>query len=352
MKRILITGGAGFLGSHIAERHLDRGDSVSCLDVVSDQNEHKIGHLLERPGFTLYRGSVLDKDIMDKLIWECDLCYHFAAVVGVDHYVTNPCEVINVNVNGTQLVFDLALKYGRKVVFASTSEVYGRSTDVPFREDGDRVLGPTSIDRWSYSTSKAIGEHYAFALAKKGLRVVALRFFNAYGPRLDSLESGRVLSIFIGQLLAGKPLTVVGSGEQIRCFTYVDDVVDGIIASGQVPEAEGEVINIGRDAETSIKSLAELLIRLHGKGEIEYINEEEMYGLSYEDIPRRVPDISKARRILEYSPKIDDEEGVRRTLEWFVSHRDSLPSVDAVLSYDRMRSPGKNVSGFQAKRAG
>ena len=271
----------------------------------------------------MYRGSITDKDLIDKVVWECDLCYHFAALVGVQHYVANPHDVIDVNVNGTMLVMNLAYKYEKKIVFASTSEVYGRSLDIPFNEDGDRVLGPTKIDRWCYSTSKAIGEHYAFALAQKGLRMVILRFFNVYGPRLDSIESGRVASIFIGQLLRNKPLTVIGDGSQTRCYTYIDDAIRGIIMAAENPAAEGEVLNLGTDVETSVIELARLLVGLYGKGEIISITHEEKYGLSYEDIPRRVPDVNKAKKILGFEATTPIHEGMKKTLDWFIRYFES-----------------------------
>ncbi len=320
MTKALITGGAGFLGSHLAEAHLAKGDEVAVIDLVSPANLHKIETLTGHGNFRLYKGSVLDRDLLDKLIWECDICYHFAALVGVQHYVANPYDVVDVNVNGTKLVLDLAYKYGKKVVFASTSEVYGKSTDIPFREDGDRVLGPTNVDRWCYSTSKAIGEHYCFALASKGLEVVVLRFFNAYGSRLDSIESGRVVSIFMGQLLKNKPVTVIGDGKQTRCFTYVEDTVRGIMLSATTPEAVGQIINIGTDVETSVIELAELLVDLYGKGEIVHIDHEQKYGLSYEDIPRRVPCVDKAREMLKFEAEIPLRDGMAKTFDWFKQH--------------------------------
>ncbi len=291
---------------------------MNAVDLASGSAENKVAHLCDKENFRLYRGSVLDKDLMDKLIWECDVCYHFAALVGVQHYVAHPYDVIDVNVNGTKLVLDLAHKYDRKVVFASTSEVYGKSRDIPFREDGDRVLGPPNIDRWCYSTAKAIGEHYCFALAQLGLRVVVLRFFNVYGPRLDSIESGRVVSIFIGQLINDKPLTIIGDGLQTRCFTYIDDAIKGILAASENPNAEGQIFNIGTSTETRISDLADLLVRLYGSGVTNYIQHQEMYGLSYEDIPRRVPCVSKAKEILGFEASIDIEYGMKKTLEWFV----------------------------------
>jgi UDP-glucose 4-epimerase len=319
--RMLITGGAGFLGSHLAEQLLKRGHEVTVVDMTTNKKESKIGHLLDEKNFKFYRGSVLDKDLMDKLIWECDKVFHFAAIVGVHHYVERPYDVLDVNINGTKLVADLAFKYGKKMIFASTSEIYGRSTKIPFSEDDDRVLGSTKIDRWSYSTAKAAGEHYCFAYYQMGLPVVVLRFFNAYGPRLDSIEAGRIISIFMGQLLKGKPLTVIGDGSQTRCYTYVDDIVDGIIRSSEVKEAEGQVINLGTNRETSVLELAKAMMKLYGgNSEIQFIEHEGVYGTGYEDISRRVPDVSKSKKVLNWEAKISLEEGLRKTVDWFKQH--------------------------------
>jgi UDP-glucose 4-epimerase len=288
------------------------------LDLMQPQNERNIKHLLNHSQVTIFRGDVLDKLLMDKLISDSDIVFHLAAVVGVEHYIARPYDVLNVNINGTKLVLDLAYKYDKKVVFASTSEIYGKATDVPFREEGDRVLGATRIDRWCYSTSKAAAEHFCFAYHQQGLPVVILRFFNAYGPRLDSVESGRVISIFIGQLLQGKPITVVGDGSQTRCFTYVEDIVDGIIRANREERAVGEVFNLGTDKETPIIDLAELIVELFGSaGQITFVASEGIYGLSYEDIQRRAPDISKARAVLGFEPTVSLRDGLANTITWF-----------------------------------
>lgn len=313
--KILITGGAGFLGSHLADAFLVRGDEVTILDIASDL---KIRHHLGHPGFRYVRDSVMNREIVEGLVAWCDLVYHFAAVVGVEHYVGDPYQVLNVNVNGTQAVLNVAFKAGKKVVFSSSSEVYGRSLSVPFEEDGDRVLGSTRIDRWCYATSKAVGEHFCFAFHKLGLPIVVLRYFNVYGPRLDRADVGRVISIFLSQLARGVPLTVIGDGEQTRCFTYVEDAVRATVAAGLVEEAAGRVINVGTDAEVSIRSLAELMIRLWGaRCGITFVPQESVYGHSYEDIPRRVPDLRLMKAILGVTAEVPLEEGLRRTLDWF-----------------------------------
>ncbi|MFQ5539510.1 MAG: NAD-dependent epimerase/dehydratase family protein [Candidatus Binatia bacterium] len=313
--KVLITGGAGFIGSHLTDELLSRGDEVTILDVASD---HKVRHHLENPRFRYVRDSVLNSEILEGLILWCDLIFHFAAVVGVEHYVADPYQVLNVNVNGTQTVLNVAFKSRKKVIFSSTSEVYGRSLNSPFTEDGERVLGSTRIDRWCYSTSKAAGEHFCFAYHKLGLPVVLLRYFNVYGPRLDRMDMGRVITIFLGQLMRGAPVTVIGSGEQTRCFTYIEDAIRATVAAGLSDEAVGRVINVGSNEEVTIRELAELMIRLSGStSSLKYVTEKSVYGPGYEDIPRRVPDVRLMEEILQVTAKIPLKEGLRRTLDWY-----------------------------------
>jgi UDP-glucose 4-epimerase len=316
--RVLITGGGGFLGSHLGDGLLAAGHEVMALDIAPDL---KVRHNLGRPGFRYLKGSVFDTDLLESMVAKSDLVYHLAAVVGVEHYVEDPFHVLNVNVNGTQNVLKLAHRYDKRLVFASTSEVYGKSRDTPFREDGDRLLGSTEIDRWCYSTSKAVGEHFCFAYGKLGLPVVIVRFFNAYGPRLDRIDVGRVITIFMGQLLRGEDLTVIGDGKQTRAFTYVDDAVEALVRAGTLPAAVGRIFNIGSDRETTILELAETMIRAcPGTGsKVRLVRQEDVYGPSYEDIPRRFPDITRMRTILGVEPKVPLEEGLRRTIEWFRS---------------------------------
>ena len=324
--RVLITGGGGFLGSHLGDGLLAAGHEVMALDIAADL---KVRHNLGKPGFRYLKGSVFDTDLLESLVAKADLVYHLAAVVGVEHYVEDPFHVLNVNVNGTQNVLKFAHRYDKRVVFASTSEVYGKSRDTPFREDGDRLLGSTEIDRWCYSTSKAVGEHYCFAYGKLGLPVVIVRFFNAYGPRLDRIDVGRVITIFMGQLLRGEDLTVIGDGKQTRAFTYVDDAVLALLRAGTLPEAVGRIFNIGTDRETTILELAETMIRAHpGTGsKVKLVRQEDVYGDSYEDIPRRFPDITRMRTILGVEPKVPLEEGLRRTIDWFRAAPEWSPRV-------------------------
>ena len=313
--KILITGGGGFVGSHLADTFLARGDEVFILDTGSVQ---KTRHLMGNRAFHYIRDSIFNLEILEGLIVKCDLVYHLAAVVGVEYYVGDPYEVLNVNVNGTQNVLKLAFKHQKKVVFGSTSEVYGRNPKVPWSEVDDRVVGSTRIDRWCYSTSKAVGEHFGFAYHHMGLPVTITRYFNVYGPRLDKLDVGRIITIFMGQVLRGEPLTVIGDGKQTRCFTYVDDAVRATVAAGIAPGTDGEVFNIGTNVETTILELAEQMIDIAGsKSTIKFVSQESVYGTSYEDIPRRVPDASKMENILGVHADTSLRDGLARTIEWF-----------------------------------
>lgn len=321
--RVLITGGGGFLGSHLADAFLARGDEVYVLDTGSDA---KVAHNLANPRFHFVAASIFERDMLESLVMKCDLIYHLAAVVGVEHYVADPYKVLNVNVNGTQMVLEAAFKFDKKVVFSSTSEVYGRNAAIPFREDSDRVLGPTSVDRWCYSTSKAVGEHFCLAYHRMGLRVVIVRYFNVYGPRLDAVDRGRVMTIFLGQILRGQPITVIGDGLQTRCFTYVTEAVQATLNAGIFEEAVGLVFNIGTEVETNVMEIAETMRRIMKSDvPIVRVHQEQVYGKSYEDVPRRVPDASRMREILKVTPVIGLEEGLSRTIEWFMSQDAAAP---------------------------
>ena len=321
---VLVTGGAGFLGSHLCTAFLERGDHVTCLDLSS---RRKVEHLMDLPNFRYVHDSVLNSAMVDSLVARADLVYHLAAVVGVEHYVADPYNVLNVNVNGTQEVLQAAYRHEKKVVFSSTSEVYGRNPKVPWSENDDRVLGSTAIDRWCYSTSKAVGEHFCHAFGRMGLQVVIVRYFNAYGPRLDALDQGRVITIFLGQILSGKPITVVGDGSQTRCFTYVDDCIRATMQAGLRPEAVGGIFNIGTDKETTIKELAKTMVKVSGTDTpIHYVTQEEVYGKSYEDIQRRVPDTTRMRQVLGVEPTTSLEEGLRATYDWFLAEQEAKPT--------------------------
>src|SRR5437867_4031685 len=313
--RVLITGGAGFVGSHVAEAFLARGDHVIALDTGS---QAKVRHLLSDARFRLVVDSVMNPDILDSLAAQADVIYHLAGVVGVEHYVADPYAVMNVNVIGTQNALRAAHKHGRRFVFSSTSEVYGRNPAIPWSEDADRLLGPTTIDRWCYATSKAAAEHFCLAYVRLGLPVTILRYFNVYGPRLDRLDVGRVITIFLGQLLRGGPLTVIGDGSQTRCFTWIGDAIRATVAAGVLDAAEGQVINVGSHEETSIRRLAELMIEVGGgPATIRYVPQESVYGDSYQDVPRRVPDVTRMHRMLGVRAETSLTEGLARTIAAF-----------------------------------
>jgi UDP-glucose 4-epimerase len=320
--KVLITGGTGFLGSHLAEACLERGDEVLAMDTAGTA---KIEHLMGNPRLEYHNASLLNPDVIDRLLRGVDLVYHLGAVVGVEHYVTDPFKVLNVNVNGTQNVLAAAMDHGTRVVFSSTSEVYGRNPKIPYKEYDDRVLGSTSIDRWCYSTSKAVGEHFCFAYHKKGLPVTIVRYFNIYGPRLDAIDLGRVVTIFMGQVLRGEDVTVVGDGSQTRCFTYVSDAIRATLQAGLKGEAIGGIFNIGTDEEISILDFAKVMIEVaRSPSRIRFVTQQSVYGNSYEDVERRVPDNTRMKKILGVVPEIAIREGLRFTVDWF---RKAYPEI-------------------------
>lgn len=315
--RNLVTGGAGFIGSHIVDALLARGDEVCVLDNLSTGRTENIVQHLSHPRFKLITCSILERQVVTEAVKACDAVYHLAAAVGVRYIVTDPLPGIMTNVQGTENVLAAACAHRRKVVLASSSEVYGKSTNVPLREDDDRVLGSTTINRWSYACSKAIDEHLALAYAAKGLPVVVLRFFNAYGPRIHPNGYGSVIAQFVRQALSGEPLTVHGDGQQTRCFTYVADTVQGVLAAGNTPEANGRVFNIGSTNEVAVLALAHLIKAVTGStSEVTLVPHEDYYGRSYEDTRRRVPEITRARQILGVRPVVPLEEGLRLTAAW------------------------------------
>jgi UDP-glucose 4-epimerase len=314
--RVLVTGGAGFIGSHLVDALLARGDEVCVLDLVSTGRLENIEHHFTNAALWFVRDSILNRQVVAELTAASDLVFHLAAAVGVRHIVRDPLQSIITNVAGTENVLAAAFAHHKKVVLASSSEVYGKSTRVPLREDEDRVLGPTTINRWSYSSAKAIDEHFAFAYAAKGLPVTALRFFNTYGPRIHVNGYGSVVARFIRQALRGEPITVHGDGRQTRSFTYVEDTVSGILSAGRAA-GEGRVFNIGNPRETTVLELARLVKTLSGStSDIVLAPYADYYGHSYEDTRRRLPDITRAKGMLGFDPQISLEEGLRRTIGW------------------------------------
>ncbi len=315
--KTLVTGGAGYIGSHLVDRLIARGDEVYVVDNLSTGKIQNIQHLFGKEGFHFINDTVLNESLIDRTVERADRIYHLAAVVGVKYVVEDPLHGIYTNVKGTEIVLSAAYKYWKKTIIASSSEIYGKSRDLPFREDGDRILGPTDVSRWSYSMSKAIDEHFAFAYANKGLPIAIVRYFNSYGPRLDEKGYGSVVARFIQQALCGRPITVHGDGSQGRCFTYIDDTVEGTLLAGEVGEAEGKAFNIAHSHETTILELAELIkAQLKSPSQIQLVPYRSTYGELFEDTPRRVASVEAARQILGFEAKISLEEGLDRTIAW------------------------------------
>ena len=316
--KYLVTGAAGFVGSHVCEVLVKEGHQVWGLDDLSKGKLENVEELKDNSRFQLIVASLSQEDILEEIMQKIDVIYHFAAVVGVKIYVEDPVKVIDVNVCQTLRLLELAWKMNKKVIFTSTSEVYGKNAEVPYQEDTDRVYGPSVTDRWCYAISKSAAEHLCFAYARRGLPIVIIRYFNVYGPRADSSDYGGVAARFINQALNGIPLTVHGDGNQTRCFTYIEDIVRGTIDAGSRPEAEGKVINLGHSRETSIIELADIILDISGiKGEITFQPHQDFYGPYYEDIPRRIPDLTTAEQILGYHPRITLEDGLRKTVNWY-----------------------------------
>ncbi len=302
--RALITGGAGFIGSHLAEALLDAGHRVQVLDNLSTGSIDNIRHLKDRPGFEYRVESVENEPLLAELIDGSDVVFHFAAAVGVKLIVEQPVRTIETNVHGTEVVLKHANKKKKLVVVASTSEVYGKSDRVPFSEGSDLVMGPTTKHRWAYACSKAIDEFLALAYWKeRKLPVIIVRFFNTVGPRQTG-QYGMVIPNFVQQALAGDPITVFGDGTQSRSFTHVSDVVRALIALMIEPKAIGQVINIGNTEEVTINELAERVKRLTGSSSpIKRIPYDEAYESGFEDMPRRLPDLTKIHGMIGYEPR-------------------------------------------------
>lgn len=307
MVNILITGGAGFIGSHLADRLLASGHQVTALDNLATGSEGNLAHLLPNPDFQLVKADILNPEDLEGPVADSDLIYHLAAAVGVRYVIDNPIATLETNTRGTANVLKAArAQGGKKVVLASSSEVYGRSPKLPYREDDVLSLGPTSVPRWGYACSKMLDEFLALAYWKEsGLPVVILRLFNTVGSRQKG-SYGMVLPRMVEQCLSGKPVTVYGDGSQTRCFTYVGDITKAMADIVEVPEAEGQVFNLGNDNEIAINQLADLIRKsLNSSSTITHVPFESVYGPDFQDVPRRVPDISKIKRYIQYDPQTE-----------------------------------------------
>jgi UDP-glucose 4-epimerase len=315
--KALITGGAGFVGSHLAEHLLDGGHDVAILDNLSTGSIDNIAHLKGRAGFDYTIDSVSNGPLLAELIDRCDVVFHLAAAVGVKLIVEQPVHTIETNVHGTEVVLTHASKKKKLVFIASTSEVYGKSTAVPFREDADLVLGPTAKHRWAYACSKLIDEFLALAYWKeRRLPVVIVRLFNTVGPRQTG-RYGMVLPTFVRQALAGQPITVFGDGSQTRSFTYVGDVVDALVKLVGESKAVGDVFNIGSTNEVTIQDLAERVKKMTKSASlIVNVPYDVAYEAGFEDMPRRVPDITKIQSLVGFEPKMGLDDIIRSVVDY------------------------------------
>jgi UDP-glucose 4-epimerase len=311
MAHVVVTGGCGFLGSHLAEQLIARGDEVVVFD-AQPPAEH-LDSLCHQARYVV--GDVTDRDSLRQAITRStDIVFHLAAVVGVDHYLTRPLDVIDINFSGTRNVLDLALEHGSKVVLASTSEVFGKNPAVPWPENGDRVLGPTTADRWAYSSAKALAEHLTLVFARQyGLEATIVRYFNVFGPRQ---RPAYVLSRSLHRALNGLPMVVYDGGEQTRCFTYIDDAIAGTLLAASSPGAAGEIFNLGSMVETTVRQVVDLIAELTETTASVTVDTRQRLGATYEDLARRVPDTAKAARLLGWSCRTSLRDGLSRTIEW------------------------------------
>jgi UDP-glucose 4-epimerase len=314
--RALVTGGAGYIGSHLVDRLVRLDHEVTVLDDLSTGNEANLAEM--RGGIRFVHGSILDEAVVRRLVDEADLVFHLAAAVGVGNIVARPLSSLVTNTRGAEYVIEACVAHSKKLLLASTSEIYGKTAKMPMSEDDDRVLGSTTVARWGYSTAKAIDEHLALAHAEHGLRVSIVRYFNSYGPRLDPRGYGSVVANMMRQALNGEPLTVHGDGTQTRCFTYIDDTVEGTLRAALDARAEGRVFNIGNDHETTINDLAAMIIDVSGsQSSVRHVSYEERYGKGFEDTERRVPDVRRAHDVLGFRAGVTLRDGLERTLRWW-----------------------------------
>jgi len=314
--KALITGGAGFIGSHLADCLLARGDHVVLLDDLSTGRLSNIEHLDSRPDVEFVLGSILDAELVDHVVSRVDTVFHLAAAVGVNLIVEKPLESLITNIRGTETVVEKVHKFGKRVLVMSTSEIYGKNTSDSLSEEDDRILGSPLKSRWSYSEAKAIDEILAYTYwREKGLETVIVRLFNTVGPRQTG-SYGMVLPRFVGQALRGQPITIYGNGMQTRCFCHVSDVVVGLVALSEHPEAFGKVFNLGGTEEISIRDLAKRIIELVGSdSQLEYVPYDDAYEEGFEDMERRVPNTNLAKQLVGFESSIDLDKIIRPVIE-------------------------------------
>ncbi|MCW2606213.1 MAG: NAD-dependent epimerase/dehydratase family protein [Frankiales bacterium] len=314
--RALITGGAGFIGSHLADALLARGDSVILLDNLSTGRLENIEHLRQRDDVEFVLGSILNADLMDDVMARSDVCFHLAAAVGVQLIVDKPLESLATNIRGSEVVFEKAHKHGTKVLVTSTSEIYGKNTSDKLGEEDDRILGSPLKSRWSYSEAKAIEEILAFTYwRQKGLPTVIVRLFNTVGPRQTG-HYGMVIPRFVSQAVKGEPITVYGDGQQTRCFCYVGDVVTGLLALMDHPDASGRAFNLGGAEEVSMEDLARRIVDVTGSSsKIRFVPYDEAYEEGFEDMQRRVPDTARAQQAIGFTQTVDLDGILRMVVE-------------------------------------
>jgi len=316
--KILITGGAGFIGSHLSEKLLNAGHKVTVIDNLSTGEFANIKHLASNPNFSYVIDSILNKDVLEPLVKKSDQIYHLAAAVGVKYIIDNPLLSLKTNIQGTENVLELANKYKCRILVASTSEIYGKNNKVPFKEEDDRILGSTHISRWSYSSAKAIDEFLSLAYYReKKLPVVIVRCFNTVGPR-QSGQYGMVIPKFVKAALLNHPITIFGDGKQSRCFCDVTDVIEGMVRLMNSEEATGHIFNVGNDESISIEELAIKIKDLtESESKIDYIKYEDAFEEGFEDMRRRVPDLTKIKEAVGYETKHDLEGILKRVISYF-----------------------------------
>ncbi len=314
--RALITGGAGFIGSHLADHLLDRGDQVVLLDDLSTGRLANIEHLNDRSDAEFVLGSILNTELIDEVVSRVDAVFHLAAAVGVNLIVERPLESLMTNIRGTETVIEMAHKYDKRLLVMSTSEIYGKNTSDSLSEDDDRILGSPLKSRWSYSEAKAIDEILAYTYwREKGLEAVIIRLFNTVGPRQTG-SYGMVIPRFVGQALRNEPITIFGDGNQTRCFCHVGDIVEGLVALSEHPEAFGKVFNLGGGKEVAIRELAERVIKLAGsQSSLEFIPYDAAYEAGFEDMDRRVPNTTRAMQLVGFEPSASLDDIIRSVID-------------------------------------